>query len=53
MNIFEDRINVWLPKHTNCCILHLEIKNLDSHPSTKDIPFSRLVVMYPGAPVIE
>lgn len=38
--------------HTNCCMLHLEMKKFCCHPSTKDIPFNREVVIYPGAPTI-
>lgn len=37
--------------HTNCCILHFEIKKFCFHPSTKDAPFKNVEVMYPGAPV--
>lgn len=32
-------------------MLHLVMKKFPSHPSTKDIPFKRPVVIYPGAPV--
>jgi hypothetical protein len=32
-------------------MLHFDMKKFDSHPSTNDIPFKKVDVTYPGAPV--
>lgn len=34
-------------------MLHFDMKKFDSHPSTNDIPFKKVDVTYPGAPVMQ